>query len=77
MFQLLSRLNATVSTFPQPVSPFNRGKVLVRAHPLIPCGGWQGETNTIETWAERLNAEGLTPNSHCTIVYCPEAPNSH
>ena len=40
--------------------------------------GWQGETDTIETWAETLNAQGLTPNSHCTIVYCGNVqdPNS-
>jgi activator of 2-hydroxyglutaryl-CoA dehydratase len=31
---------------------------------------WQGETNTVETWAESMNAAGLTPNSHCTIVDC-------
>ena len=30
----------------------------------------QGETNTIENWAESMNAMGLTPNSHCTIIDC-------
>lgn len=29
-----------------------------------------GESNTIETWAESMNASGLTPNSHCTIIDC-------
>lgn len=29
-----------------------------------------GEQNTVETWAERLNEQGLSPNNHCTIVDC-------
>jgi hypothetical protein len=29
-----------------------------------------GELNTVETWAERLNAQGISPNNHCTIVDC-------
>jgi hypothetical protein len=29
-----------------------------------------GESNTIETWAESMNASGLTPNSHCVSLAC-------
>eukprot|EP00290_Baffinella_frigidus_P014308 CAMPEP_0180153886 /NCGR_PEP_ID=MMETSP0986-20121125/23813_1 /TAXON_ID=697907 /ORGANISM="non described non described, Strain CCMP2293" /LENGTH=61 /DNA_ID=CAMNT_0022102101 /DNA_START=19 /DNA_END=204 /DNA_ORIENTATION=- len=29
-----------------------------------------GESDTVENWAEKLNAEGLTPNSHPTILDC-------
>jgi len=29
-----------------------------------------GENNTIESWAEKYNALGLTPNSHCTVIDC-------
>ena len=29
-----------------------------------------GESNTIESWAESMNAAGLTPNSHCVSLVC-------